>query len=97
MGDIWKGNLLSVTTPVVVHCFSAPHPVQHVRRDGWVVDIAPDAGSSQVLEERHGESVAHGIYVDGRNEGEEGFGGQHQTSKALTQHGKVGVSVCLYP
>ena len=95
--DLGRDYLLRVTTPVVVHCFPAAHPLQHVRGDCWVVDIASHGGPSQVLEKGHGESVAHGVYIDGGHEGEEGFGGQHQTPKALTQHSKVGVSFCLNP
>ena len=96
IGRSWE-RLFVVATPVVVHCFPAAHPIQHVRGDCWVVDIASNSGPSQVLEEGHSESVAHGVYIDGGHKGEEGFGGQHQASKALTQHGEVGVSFCLNP
>ena len=72
-----KGHELSVTTPVVVHCFPAAHPLEHVCGDGWVVDIATHAGPSQVLEEGHGESVAHGVDIDGGHKGQEGFSSQH--------------------
>ena len=95
--DLGRDYLLRVTTPVVVHCFPAAHPLQHVRGDSWVVDVTSHSGPSQVLEEGHRESVAHGVYIDGGYKGEEGFGGQHQASKALTQHGEVGVSFCLNP
>ena len=83
--------------PVIVHGFSAANPIQHVSRDGWIVNIAAHTRSSQVLEERHRESVAHRVHIDGGHERKQGLSGQHQASKALSQHGEIWVSFRLDP
>ena len=90
-------SLARIDLPVIVHGFSAANPIQHVSRDGWIVNIAAHTRSSQVLEEGHRESVAHRVHIDGGHKREKGLSGQHQASKALSQHGEIWVSFRLDP
>ena len=90
-------SLARIDLPVIVHGFSAANPFQHVSRDSWIVNIAAYTRSSQVLEERHREGVAHRVHIDGGHKREKGLSGQHQAPKALTQHGEIWVSFRLDP
>ena len=54
--------------PVVEGRPPALDRLQHIRGDGWVVDVTTDLAASHVLEERQGESVTHRIEINIRTE-----------------------------
>ena len=69
--------------------------VQHVSADGGVVDIGPSETVPTILEQGHGEAVAHGVDVDAGDEREQSLDPENNRAEGLAQHSEVRIVVSL--
>ncbi len=66
--ELCKEGAVCDASSVIEGCAPALDGLQHVCGDGRVVNVTTDLATADVLKERHGEGVAHGVEVNIRTD-----------------------------